>query len=45
MLSGLTMFELSNGKKGPVLLFRGHVGDEILSSYMGIIINHCKDLY
>ena len=26
-------------------LFRGFVGDEILPSYMGIMINHYKDLY
>ena len=31
---------MSHAKKGPVLLVRGFVGDEILSSCMGIIINH-----
>ena len=29
-------------KRGP-LLFRGFVGDEILHSYGGIMINHYKD--
>ena len=36
--------DLSNSKKGP-WLFRGFVGDEILPSYVGIIINHYKDPY
>ncbi len=31
-------------KKGTQQLFRGFVGDEILLSYMGIIINHYGDL-
>ena len=26
-------------------LFRGFVGDEKLPSYIGIIVNHCKDPY
>ena len=32
-------------KRDPFLLFRVHVGDEILPSYMGIIMDHYKDPY
>ncbi len=34
---------LSNEKRAPGLL--GYIGDEILPSYIGIIINHYKDPY
>ena len=37
--------EMSNEKKGLPWLFRVFFGDEILPSYMGIIINHSKDSY
>ena len=36
--------QVNNEKKGP-WLFRGFVGDEILPSYIGILINHYKDPY
>ena len=32
---------MSNEKRAPGWL--GYIGDEILPSYIGIIINHCKD--
>ena len=32
-------------KKGPETLFRVYIGDAILPSYMGIIINHYEDPY
>ncbi len=39
---GRNMGHLSN-EKNPSCL--GYIGDEILHSYMGIILNHCKDPY
>ena len=36
---------LSNEKRGPKRLFSEYVGYEILSSFMGILFNHWKDLY
>ena len=35
--------QMSNEKRAPACL--GYIGDEILPSYMGIIINHYKDPY
>ena len=35
--------QLSNEKRAPGWL--GYIGDEKLPSYIGIIINHCKDPY
>ena len=32
-----------NNEQNPGCL--GHIGDEILPSYVGITINHCKDPY
>ena len=34
--------QMSNEKN---LGWLGYIGDEILPSYIGIIINHCKDPY
>ena len=36
---------MSNEKFGPKRLFKGFVGDDILPSYMWIIINHYEDPY
>ena len=36
---------LRHEKRDPKRLFRGFLGDAILPSYMGIIINHYEDPY
>ena len=39
----ISFLHLSNEKRPPGCLV--YIGDEILPSYIGILINHCKDPY